>query len=110
MIYNSWDVVLVPFPFTDRNISKKRPALIINLPEYQISSSHVVLLMITSAKNSDWENDIIIEDLQSTGLPNDSVIRFKVFSLDEKFVLKKLGILTDIDRQKIKQGLNNFLV
>lgn len=29
-IYNRFDVVVVPFPFTDSSITKRRPALIIS--------------------------------------------------------------------------------
>jgi mRNA interferase MazF len=29
-IYNRFDVVIVPFPFTDSSITKRRPALIIS--------------------------------------------------------------------------------
>ena len=109
MIYNSWDVVLVPFPFTERNAAKKRPALVINKPDYQINTSHIILLMITSANKSNWNSDINIDDLQSAELPHPSVVRFKIFSLDERFIIKKLGNLSQNDRQKIKQNLNNVL-
>ncbi len=110
MIYNSWDTVLVPFPFTDRKVNKKRPALVINKPDYQINTGHLVLLMITSAKNSNWNNDIIIDDINKAGLPTASVVRLKIFSIDERFIIKQLGILFEKDRQNIIQQLNNILI
>ena len=48
MIYNQFDIVLVPFPFTDKNSSKKRPALILSNKDYQIKTNHLILTMITS--------------------------------------------------------------
>ena len=109
MIYNAYDVVLVPFPFTDRNVNKKRPALVVNKPDYQIKTGHLVLLMITSAKNSGWENDIEIQDLKIAGLPCPSVVRHKLFSLDERIILKKLGSLSKIDKNGVNKGLSDIL-
>lgn len=54
MTFKAFDVVVVPFPFTDKNTTKRRTALI-------LSDAHTlnkkvgqsVIAMITSAKNSD---------------------------------------------------------
>jgi mRNA interferase MazF len=105
MIYNTWDIILVPFPFTDKNTTKKRPALVINNLEYQAKTGHLILLMITSAKNSSWYSDTKIEELDITGLKAPSIIRFKVFSLDEKLIIKKVGVLSEIDKQNIKEKM-----
>ena len=105
MTYNSWDVVTVPFPFTDKTAAKKRPALILNKSEYQCKTGHLILLMITSANNSSWYSDIQIEDLNLVGLKNPSVIRFKMFSLDERLIIKKIGNLSEPDKQKVKEQI-----
>ena len=47
MIYKKWDIILVPFPFTDLSTSKKRPALIISPDEYN-QNLDVVIAFITS--------------------------------------------------------------
>jgi mRNA interferase MazF len=109
MTYNNFDVVAVPFPFTDRNTTKKRPALVINKQEYQCKTGHLILLMITSAEHSSWYSDINIEDLNSTGLKKASVIRFKVFSLDERLIIKKIGCLSEQDKIKVKENLVNTI-
>lgn len=106
MIYNQFDIVLVPFPFTDKNSSKKRPALILSNKDYQIKTNHLILTMITSAKNSSWYNDFVIKELESTGLKTDCVIRYKVFSLDERIILKKIGSISENEKSEIKE---NFL-
>jgi len=109
MTYNTWDIVLVPFPFTDRNSTKKRPALIINKPEYQSKTEHLILLMITSAKHSSWYSDITITDLEKAGLKSSSVIRFKVFSIDERLIINKQGSLSEIEIEKVKQKINDTI-
>jgi mRNA interferase MazF len=105
MTYNSWDVVTVPFPFTDKTAAKKRPALVLSKSEHQCKTGHLILLMITSANNSSWHSDIQVTDLNAVGLKNTSVIRFKIFSLDERLIIKKIGNLSDLDKQKVKEKL-----
>ena len=105
MIYNQFDIVLVPFPFTDKNVTKKRPALVLNNKNYQIKTNHLILAMITSAKNSRWENDFEIKDIETTGLKTDCVIRYKIFSLDERIILKKTGSICKNEQKQIKEDL-----
>lgn len=105
MIYNQFDIVLVPFPFTDKNATKKRPAVILNNSNYQIKTNHLILAMITSAKNSEWESDLQIKNLEPTGLKTDCVIRYKIFSLDERIVLKKIGKISENEQKLIKENL-----
>lgn len=107
--YNSWQIVAVPFPFTDKNQTKKRPALVINKSDFQTTQGHVILLMITSAKNSNWSSDIPITDLKSAGLNNPSVIRFKMFTLDERLIIKETGTLVKKDREEVIKKLNAIL-
>lgn len=109
MIYEPWDVVAVPFPFTDTNQTKKRPALVINKSNFQKTHGHLVLLMITSAKNSRWASDINITDLNTAGLSTPSVIRFKMFTLDERLITKKTGTLTNIDKKAVVELLKSLL-
>ncbi len=42
-----WDIVLVPFPFTDLTTSKKRPALVVSPDSYN-SGPDVIIAFITS--------------------------------------------------------------
>lgn len=105
MIYNQFDIVLVPFPFTDKNTTKKRPAIILNNQNHQIKTNHLILAMITSAKNSTWESDLPIKEIEPTGLKTPCVIRYKIFSLDERIILKKIGTISDTEKSKVKENL-----
>lgn len=108
--YDPWDVVLVPFPFTDKDITKQRPAVVINKSEYQCKTGHLVMLMITGAKKSSWYSDIKIIGLDAAGLNIPSFIRFKIFSIDERMVIKKAGSLAKQDKQEVKKILNQIIV
>jgi len=109
MIYNKCDVVKVSFPFTDKAAAKKRPALVISSSEYQTNYDHCILAMITSAKQSSWQDDVIIENLQTAGLPSPSKIRLKIFSLDCDLILGKLGYLADKDKESMLRKLKKYL-
>ena len=103
MIYDQFDIILVPFPFTDKTYSKKRPALVLNNSNYQIRTNHLILAMITTAKNSNWDNDFEINEIENTGLKTKCVIRYKIFSLDERIVLKKIGFVAENEKTEIKK-------
>ncbi len=99
--FDSFAVVRVPFPFTDRLAQKRRPALVLSQPAFQQACGHLLLAMITSARQSSWPLDWPIEDLQAAGLPQPCVVRLKLFTLDERLVLGPLGALADGDRAAV---------
>jgi len=67
--------------------------------------------MITTASHHPWALDVTILDLKSAGLKANSIIRMKLFTLDDALIIKKIGKLStsDCDRvQKSLQQLFNF--
>ena len=98
-IVQSFDLVHVPFPFTDRRVTKRRPALVPSQPLFQQQSCHLLLVMLTIAKSRYWPSDWPIEDLQLAGLPQPCVVRFKLFTLDQSLLLGALGRLSAVDQQ-----------
>ena len=105
--YNPFDLVVVPFPFTDRNSSKRRPALVLSNNAFWKDSGNVILAMITSAKRSSWRSDVSLKEWRNAGLPHASVVRPKIFTLDARFVLRKLGALAPPDRQQVARSLSS---
>ncbi len=106
MAYERFDVVAVPFPFTDSARQKRRPALVLSDREaFNDPVGHSVMAMITSAKNPPWPLDVRLADLASAGLPAPSVVRMKLFTLDHRFVVRKLGALAQVDRRAVRRSL-----
>jgi mRNA interferase MazF len=67
--YDAFDVVIVPFPFTDQNVSRRRPALVLTPQEpYGARTGHCVIAMITAASASSWPFDQPISDPLAAGL------------------------------------------
>src|SRR5665213_3041926 len=64
-----WDVVRVPFAYTDRPVRQRRPALVIAMPGILVQPGMLWALMITSADNRGWPGDVVVSDLLAAGLP-----------------------------------------
>jgi mRNA interferase MazF len=95
----------VPFPCSDRNATKNRPALVLSsAAAFNSPAAHSVMAMITSAANASWPLDCPITDLQAAGLPSPSVVRFKLFTLDHRLVRGQLGYLSASDSAAVRAG------
>ena len=109
MTFKPFDVLVVPFPFTDSATMKRRPALVLSAEQFQDRAGHLVCAMITSRENRGWPLDVELTDLKSAGLPHASVVRMKLFTLDERFVLSKAGRLAEFDRRAVQRSLRLLL-
>lgn len=109
MTYEPWSVVVVPFPFTDRLQSKRRPAVVLSPLAFQTSHGAALLGMITDARNPAWPSDVAIGDLDSAGLRLASVFRCKLFTLDESLVLGCVGTLAARDRRAVARSLRTAI-
>lgn len=111
MTYEAFDVVVVPFPFTDRKATKRRPSLVLSRSDsFGDKIGHSVLAMITSRGNAPWPLDVPIADGLSAGLTVPSVVRMKLFTLDHRLILRKAGNLTRADRRAVPDSLEHLLV
>ncbi len=109
-IYNLYEIVKVPFPFTDIQATKHRPALVLSTDGHNAKIGMSVMAMITSVKPQQplWPTDIVIQDIQFAGLPIASLIRFKLFTLDHRLILSTLGTLSEQDRHQVKKHSKPF--
>ena len=106
MTFERYTVVRVPFPFTDRNATKNRPALVLSdAVHFNTPAGHSVMAMITSQGNAPWPLDCPIADLKAAGLPAPSLVRFKLFTLDHRLVRGELGNLASSDARTVTAGL-----
>lgn len=95
LICERGDIVVVPFPFTDIAVAKRRPALALSTRQFNAQSAHTVLAMITSAAHSLWPTDIPIVADAATGLSHPSLLRWKLFTLSNDLIARKAGRLDD---------------
>jgi mRNA interferase MazF len=109
MICNAFDIVVVPFPFIDKPASKKRPALVLSNIDFN-TTGHCILCMITTKQKPIWPGDTQITDIATCGLRSPCLVRLKLFTLDNRLILKKIGKLGKADSFQITKHLRNFLM
>lgn len=97
-IFEIWDIVKVPFPYTDRPVRRRRPALVIAGGELQTRHGLIWLAMITSAENRGWAGDVAVSDLAAAGLPAPSIVRPAKIATIEARDAERLGVLPPSDR------------
>lgn len=109
MICERFDIVVVPFPFVDSVKTKPRPALVLSSGAFNRVNRHTVLAMITRATHSRWPSDRTLGSLEPTGLRDPSVVRFKVFTLDNRILQRRIGHLGDDDARDCAAALHTIL-
>lgn len=110
MIYKIFDVVVVPFPFTDKLRAKRRPALVISSEKsFNTPSGYTVLAMITSAQHVPWPLDVKITDLEAAGLAVACCVRMKLFTIDNHLIIKNIGKLSAVNRKQAQLALKKLL-
>jgi mRNA interferase MazF len=100
---------VVPFPFTDRTAAKRRPALIVSKKAFN-RNGHTVMEMITSAGHSASPGDVPLRDHTAAGLREACVARVKLFTLDNRLILRKAGRLSPADRAGVRRNLHAAIV
>ena len=109
MDFERFSVVRVPFPFTDRQASKHRPALVLSdATAFNVPAGHSIMAMVTSADNPPWPLDCRLTDLSTAGLPAPSMVRFKLFTLDHRLAKGRLGSLSQADARMVSDALSNL--
>lgn len=103
-----WDVVIVPFPFSNQPGAKRRPALVLSASGFN-RHGQAVLAMITTAGHQPWPGDVNLNDLKAAGLTAKCLVRLKLFTLDQRLIVKKIGRLASADQQHVSGQLQTYL-
>ncbi len=106
--YQPFDIVVVPFPFTDRTTLKRRPALVLSAPTFTDDSDHVIAAMVTTTQLR-WPSDVALRDAEAAGLVIGSWVRFKIFTLPVDLIVRPLGRLSGPDGERVRQGVRSTL-
>jgi mRNA interferase MazF len=108
--YKFGDVILVPFPFTDQSISKKRPAIVISSDNYNQSKSDIILIAVTSQVNVTLRfGEVLIDDWAGAGFIKPSVVKPIITTLQRSLVIRTLGKLQSPDFQALENILQQII-
>jgi len=111
MIVEQRDIILIPFPFSNLSISKKRPVLVISNSKYNKQNQDIICCAITSNLNNKknsiniTKNDMVFGKLnyQSKIKPD------KIFTIEKNLILRKLCKINKRKCIHVITKLNSFL-
>jgi mRNA interferase MazF len=104
--YAPFDVVVVPFPYSDRLAEKRRPALVVSAVPLGANLERLWVVMITSDRGQRIHGDAELRDLAAAGLPTASIVRAsKIATIEVSRVLRRAGRLADPDQKTARAAL-----
>lgn len=101
------DIVSIPFPYTDLSTRKRRPVLVLTIPD---NRGDFISLPVTSVQTEESAVCIRAESMAEGNLPKISWVRYdKVFTLSASSIKKKYGTLRDDIFEQIMDNLCTHL-
>ena len=104
-----WDVIVVPFPYSERLAEKRRPALVVSGDALH-REGYVWSAMITGAGKPERVGDVRIFDLTAAGLPGASIVRASsLATVEPERILRRVGLLAAGERKAVRSTLAALL-
>lgn len=104
------DVVLVPFPFTDQTVTKRRPAVVVSSQDYNKERPDIIIMAISSqVKTPAGFGEVLVRSWKEAGLIKPSTIKPIFTTVEKGLVLKKLGTLAKEDQLALKKTIAEIL-
>lgn len=66
--------------------------------------------MITTKAHPPWPGDTVLEAYSKAGLRTPCIVRLKLFTLDNRLILKKIGRLSREDRTKVRAQFHRHIL
>ena len=108
--FNFGDVVMVSFPFSNLQATKKRPAVVISRKTYQQNRPDVILMAITSQIRQPLATgEAILQDWQAAGLVKPSLFKPLIATLEQNQIVNVLGQLSTADRKSLGEVIHTIL-
>ena len=105
---NQKDIVLIPFPYSDLTLSKKRPALIISNEKINKMQDRICCLVTSKPHKDDLR--ITKDCFEEGSLPFESFIKpHRIFTIHEDIILKKFCTINDDFHNKIIEKINSYI-
>nr|WP_284739600.1 type II toxin-antitoxin system PemK/MazF family toxin [Rhizobium sp. CG5] len=89
---------------------KRRPAVVLSGPGFNERNNATVVAMVTTAKASSWPSDVLLADLEAANLPQACVVRWRLATIPNELILRRLGALGPLDRLACEREFANILM
>ena len=103
MSFSRNDVVLLPIPFTDLSSRKVRPAVVVG------HSSHAGDLFVVPISSQLQSVDLRFQDWRAAGLNVPCGIKSQIATIEDRLVLKSVGLLSSADAAELQNRLRAWL-
>ena len=101
-----FDVVVVPFPYSDTLAEKRRPAVVVSVSGLEADLGLLWLAMVTSAPGALRMGDARVTDLAAAGLAVPCRVRAaKLATLDRPRIVRRTGALSPGDAAALASAL-----
>ena len=101
---------MVPYIFSDRNVSKNRPALILSSDAYHASRQEVIVAAITSRiRDPLFVGDHLIVNWQASGLVRPSVVTGILRTVKNYIIVRKMGVMAAQDMDAVEAAIKQAL-
>ncbi|MBI5148086.1 type II toxin-antitoxin system PemK/MazF family toxin [Candidatus Pacearchaeota archaeon] len=101
------DLVLLPFPFSNLEGTKVRPALVVSNDSFNKKSDDCIMVPLTTIiKEEPFSVIINQEDLSAGRLLRSSRVRAdKLFTVEKNLAIMKIGVVNDKTFDRIKKEI-----
>lgn len=107
--FRAGDIVVVPFPYSDRNAEKRRPALVVS-NEKLAGLGYFWIAMITTSRRNTLSGDVLLTADHETGLPQPSIARTaKIACIEPDRIIRRLGVVDNQIRRAVLNRIAEFL-
>ena len=108
MKFKQKELVLLPYPFTDQEGSKVRPAIIVSNDDFNKKCQDCVMVPLTTIiKNEPYSIIINQEDLSFGKLLKSSRIRIdKIFTINKNLIMMQIGKISEKTFLSIKSEIS----
>ena len=104
--YSKYDVILVPYPFSELSSSKVRPAVIVSTSH---PSQDILITPLTSKTGSLMAGEFVLSEWAAAGLNVATAVKRGVYTIHESLVIKVIGQLSKVDADQLEQSLRDWL-
>jgi len=108
---NKSDIIVVKFPFASSLKYKARPAVIISNDNYNKNSRNTyIILAISSQIDSKLKIEKEIKYWEKAGLLKPSIFKSSMATIEEEYIIQKLGTLENGDKLVLNKFLSDNLI
>ena len=104
--YSKNDIILVGYPFSDLSFTKVRPGIVISVLH---PSQDVFITPLTSRTQNLLPGEFVLREWQQAGLNTVTAVKRGIFTLERSLIIKKIGTLSQTDRNLLNNSLCRWL-